>query len=78
MIRGHFFAATGTWNCTYICPTVICAFGPGVATELANFVIFGTPPTKKLPWSQICRFFVRNFASALEPTRVNKTTADKL
>ena len=46
-------------------------------TDPANFVVFGTPPTKKLPWSQICSDFVRNPASALEPARASKTAADR-
>ena len=48
----------GIWNCTYICPMVICwgagaaAAPPGAANGAAACSeIFATPPMKKLPWS---------------------------
>ena len=75
MMMGHFFEASGIMNCTYIWPTVICTLFVTPAVEVANFVVFGTPPTKKLPTSQICSDFVRNPACALEATRAK--IADK-
>jgi hypothetical protein len=48
----------GIWNCTYICPIVICCGvrggvgWPGGAPGTAAYSLtFATPPTKKLPWS---------------------------
>src|SRR5687768_8124393 len=72
MITGHpapdFFA--GIWNCTYICPMVICCGtgppgavepGAGGGSAAACSVVFLTPPMKKLPWSSITRGPPRNF-----------------
>ena len=42
-----------------------------------RIVVFGTPPTKKLPWSQINSGLLRKPASALEPARASSTAADK-
>src|SRR5688572_28806662 len=72
MITGHppLYFLAGIWNCTYIWPIVICwgvgAAGGGAPAAagggtVAWSVIFGTPPTKKLPWSSIVSGPPRNF-----------------
>ena len=43
---GHWRRLVGIWNCVYICPMMVWRGSPKLGT-------FGTPPTKKAPWSQM-------------------------